>query len=55
MRKVDIKYTLLLDYYGALLPKKQYDIASLYYYDDLSLSEIGGVIGILSCLNDLGE
>lgn len=46
MRKVDIKYTLLLDYYGALLPKKQYDIASLYYYDDLSLSEISEDLGI---------
>ena len=46
MRKVEIKYTLLLDYYAALLPKKQFDVASLYYYDDLSLSEIADELGI---------
>lgn len=46
MRKVDIRYTLLLDYYGSLLPKKQYDIANLYYNDDLSLSEIADELGI---------
>ena len=46
MRKIDVHYTLLLDYYGKLLPQKQYDIANLYYNDDLSLSEIAEQLGI---------
>lgn len=40
----EIKKTLevnrLLDIYGRLLTKKQYEIMSDYYYCDLSLSEI---------------
>ena len=46
MRKVDIHYSLLLDYYGALLPEKQFQIAQLYHNDDLSLSEIADALGI---------
>lgn len=46
MRTVDIRYTLLLDYYGALLPLKQQELAKLYHYDDLSLSEIADTLGI---------
>lgn len=46
MRTVDIRYTLLLDYYGALLPAKQQELAKLYHYDDLSLSEIADTLGI---------
>lgn len=46
MRKVDVRYTLLLDYYGGLLPQKQYELANLYYNDDLSLSEIAQELSI---------
>lgn len=38
-----IKMGLLLDFYGSLLSDKQYDAMSLYYYDDLSLQEIGDI------------
>jgi uncharacterized protein len=30
----------LLDFYQSLLTKHQFDVASLYYYEDLSLAEI---------------
>ena len=35
-----LKANRLLDFYGRLLTKKQYEIMSDYYYCDLSLSEI---------------
>lgn len=37
---------VLLDLYGGLLTDRQYDMMSLYYNDDLSLSEIADQYGI---------
>lgn len=36
----------LIDCYGKLLTDKQYDIMTNYYFDNLSLSEIGDNFGI---------
>ena len=36
----NIRVNRLIDLYGSLLTKHQYEILSLYYYMDLSLSEI---------------
>lgn len=42
----DLKYGLLLDFYGRLLSERQYDIMNFYYNEDLSLGEISDEIGI---------
>ena len=36
-----LKVIKLIDTYGALLTTKQYDMITSYYFDNLSLSEIG--------------
>lgn len=40
------KMSILYDFYGKLLPQKQEEIFSLYYSDNLSLSEIGTDLGM---------
>ena len=42
----DLQVAVLLDYYGDLLTEKQRDFISLYYDEDLSLSEIAENEGI---------
>lgn len=42
----NIEISLLFDFYGQLLSSKQYEAVSLYYNDDLSLSETAEVMGI---------
>ena len=42
----DYQIGLLKDFYGSLLSDRQRDIISLYYEEDLSLSEIAEDVGI---------
>ena len=42
----DLTMPFLLDFYGDLLSPRQRDVLSLYYEDDLSLSEIGDELNI---------
>lgn len=42
----NIEISLLYDFYGQLLSTKQREAVSLYYNDDLSLSEVSEVMGI---------
>lgn len=42
----DLRFSALLDVYGAMLTEKQRDMLDLYYNNDLSLSEIAQDQGI---------
>ncbi len=42
----NIEISLLFDFYGQLLSVKQHEAVSLYYNDDLSLSETAQEMGI---------
>jgi len=42
----DLNVSLLMDFYGNLLPEKQRDMLDQYYGEDLSLSEIARNSGI---------
>ena len=42
----DMHISLLLDFYGDVLSERRRELTSLYYNDDLSLSEIAEITGI---------
>ena len=46
MADKDLRISVLLDHYGAMLTDKQREVIDLYYNDDLSLSEIAENYGI---------
>ena len=46
MFKKDMHISLLLDFYGDILSERRQEMTSLYYNDDLSLSEIADICGI---------
>ena len=48
MNKLDknVEVTLLLDFYGNMLTERQREIMTLYYEDNLSLSEVAEELGI---------
>ena len=43
---IDVKMAMLLDVYGGLLTKKQYDAADLYFNEDYSLNEIASYFNV---------
>ena len=42
----NLKFSVLLDLYGGMISGKQYEAMDLYYNEDLSLAEIGDILGI---------
>ena len=51
----NIENAILLDTYGSMLTEKQYDTLSLYYDEDLSLSEIAENMGVHKCIRTSEE
>ena len=46
MSEKNMRYCLLLDFYGEVLSENQREMMDLYYNEDFSLSEIADEIGI---------
>ena len=46
MSEKNMRYCLLLDFYGEVLTENQREMMDLYYNEDFSLSEIADEIGI---------
>ena len=46
MKKTNEEYSLLYDYYGALLSNRQREVFALYHEENLSLSEIAESLGV---------
>ena len=44
MFQKDMKYSLLLDFYGDILSERKREIIELYYNEDLSLAEVADII-----------
>ena len=41
-----LKYSRLVDFYGNLLTKKQREVAMMFFFDNIGLSEIAGLNGL---------
>lgn len=47
-------FASLLDFYGNLLTEKQYEVAKMFFYNNLSISEIANISNITKqAINDL--
>ena len=46
LKKTNEEYSLLYDYYGALLSERQREVFELYHEENLSLSEIAQSLGV---------
>ena len=46
MKKTNEEYSMLYDYYGALLSDRQREVFELYHEENLSLSEIAQDLGV---------
>ncbi|MBR6918219.1 MAG: DNA-binding protein [Clostridia bacterium] len=46
MFQKDMNISLLLDFYGDILPERRRELITMYYDEDLSLSEIADIAGI---------
>ncbi len=46
MFQKDMKYSLLLDFYGDILSARRRELIELYYNEDLSLKEVSEITGI---------